>query len=89
MQIIWRKHVQIRMMERMISREAILTTLRQGEIIKEYPDDTPCPSRLLLHWVNGQPLHVVAATCQETTIIITAYYPDPAMWDSDFRRKRK
>ena len=52
--------------------------------IKEYPDDKPYPSRLILGWKEGKPLHVVAAE----TIIITVYQPDPTLWNADFRSKK-
>jgi hypothetical protein len=62
----------------------------QGELVEDYPDDTPFPSRLLLGAPGGRPLHVVAADEPGTdvTYIVTAYYPDPAQWDADFRRRR-
>ena len=60
-----------------------------GEIIREYPDDTPFSSRLILGWLEQRPLHVVAADDNDNhTIIITAYEPDIAIWESDFKRKK-
>jgi hypothetical protein len=39
--------------------------------------------------MEGQPLHVVAAAAgDEAEIVITVYRPDPALWDSGFRKKR-
>ena len=56
---------------------------------KEYLDDTPYPSRLVLGWIGTRPIHVVAAnTAGGETIIVTVYEPDPAQWDADFKRKR-
>ena len=87
--LVFREHALLRMAERGISRQAVRATLEQGEVIRHYPDDAPYPSRLLLHWPDGQPLHVVAAFAgDETEIIITVYRPDPALWEPDFRRKR-
>ena len=64
--------------------------VEQGEIIVSYADDTPFPSRLMLGWVRGRPIHVVAAdnTDDAETIVITAYVPDPSGWHDDFRSKR-
>jgi hypothetical protein len=40
--------------------------------------------------VASKPLHVVVAEDAglETSIIITVYEPDPAIWEADFERKR-
>ncbi|RUQ37835.1 MAG: DUF4258 domain-containing protein [Candidatus Competibacteraceae bacterium] len=87
--LVFREHALLRMAERGISRQAVQATLEQGEVIRHYPEDTPYPSRLLLHWIDGQPLHVVAAPASDDTeIIITVYRPDPALWEPDFKRKR-
>lgn len=52
--------------------------------------DTPYPSRLILGWTAGMPLHVVVAedTEAETSIIITVYEPDPAIREADFEREK-
>ena len=58
-----------------------------GEAIETYPEDTPYPSRLVLAWVGGRPIHVVAAynPADDEEIIITTYRPDPARWDPTSR----
>jgi hypothetical protein len=78
------------MFERGISEEAVRATLKGGEIIESYPDDTPYPSRLVLGWPMGRPLHVVAADNRQQgeIIVITVYEPDPALWESDYRRRK-
>lgn len=87
--LVFREHALLRMAERGIRHQDVKATLAQGEVIRHYPDDTPYPSRLLLHWMEGQPLHVVAAPAgDDTEIIITVYRPDPALWEPDFKRKR-
>ena len=47
-------------------------------VIKEYPDDTPYPSRLILGYDNNRPIHVVSAYDQNDDMeyIITVYEPD-------------
>jgi hypothetical protein len=64
--------------------------LANGETIEEYPDDTPYPSRLILGWVRGRPLHVVAAENRAggETIVITAYEPDPTQWNAEYSRRK-
>jgi len=79
------------MAERGISEKEIACVMRQGVQIKEYRDDTPYPSRLVLGWCGSRPLHVVAADDLQTgaTIIITTYEPDPSQWDNTFRFRRE
>ncbi len=63
----------------------------QGETIERYPHDLPYPRRLLLGSVRGRALHVVIAddTDGDETIVVTVYEPDPALWQSGFRRRRR
>jgi len=45
---------------------------------------------LLLGWAQDKPIHVLTAKTEEDeTLIITAYQPDPAIWENDFKRKRQ
>jgi hypothetical protein len=75
-------------MQQMFARQISRDDVR--EVIRAYPDDTPFASRLILGWRGRRPLHVVAADDDEgQTIIITAYEPDPALWEPDFRRKKE
>jgi hypothetical protein len=86
----YRVHAIQRMFERSISREDVRHVIEHGEIIRDYPDDMPYPSRLLLGWIGERPLHVVAAdnTEDDETIIITAYEPDGAEWEPGFKKKK-
>ncbi len=87
--ITYRLHAVQRMFERKISAEEIRYVLETGEVIEEYPDDTPYPSRLILGWYKGRFIHVVAAdnTPDDEIIVITVYEPDPSEWDSDGRKR--
>jgi hypothetical protein len=38
--------------ERNISTDDLLDVLTSGEVIEEYPDDEPCPSALILGFIN-------------------------------------
>lgn len=58
--IFWNKHSFARMLERGISRRDVITAVMNGEVIKEYADDKPLPSMLILGWAGKDPLHVVA-----------------------------
>lgn len=87
--LVFREHALSRMAERGIRQPDVAAALEQGTVIRHYPDDTPYPSRLVLHWIAGQPLHVVAANAgDDSEIIITVYRPDPVLWAPDFTRKR-
>jgi len=87
--IIFRVHAIQRMFERGISALDVQQVLATGDVIGEYQDDTPYPSRLILGFCDDRPIHIVAADNTDTseTVIITVYEPDPAKWDSTFSRK--
>jgi hypothetical protein len=86
----FRQHAIQRMFERSISTSDVRAGIEQGEVIREYPDDTPYPSRLMLSWIAERPLHVVIATneADDEILVITVYEPDPALWTNDFRSKK-
>ncbi len=88
--LIFRDHATRRMMQRGIRVVDIRWVLENGEVIEDYPNDYLLPSRLLLSWVRGKPLHVVAAdhTTLGVTFIITVYEPDPEQWEPDFKHRR-
>jgi hypothetical protein len=90
MKLTFRLHAIQKMFERQISAGDVRWVIENGEIIREYPDDTPYPSRLMLGWIVERPLHVVVADvpADGETIVITAYEPDPALWEADFKRKK-
>ena len=76
----------------LIHVDEVLQALTSGEIIEEYPEDTPYPSCLILGRTGiGRPIHVVCAPVKDMRrlIIITTYQPDPARWDPEFRRRRQ
>jgi len=87
--LVFRVHAIQKMFERSISRGDVHGVTKDGEVIRTYPDDKPFPSRLILGWREGRPLHVVAADDDtDQTIIITAYEPDPTIWEPGFKKKK-
>jgi len=88
--LVFRVHAIQRMYQRNITDLEVRYVIAAGEVVEEYPDDTPYPSRLLLGWHNKRPLHVVVAdNCDDQeNIIITAYEPDSAVWEADFKRRK-
>ena len=59
-QLLFRVHAVQRMFERGLTANDVSAALAAGETIADYPTDSPYPSRLVLGWVGGRPLHVVA-----------------------------
>lgn len=76
--------------ERMISTVDVREVLINGDVIEEYPDDPRGPSALLLGCAQAdRVIHVVAAPKEEYAAIITAYVPDPTMWNDDLKTRRR
>lgn len=88
--IVFRVHAIQKMFERNIGHVDVKAVIEQGEVIRDYPDDKPYPSRLMLGWRGERPIHIVVANdpSNDEIIIITAYEPDPAIWEADFKRKK-
>lgn len=89
-QLTFRIHALQRMFLRKISEQEVRHVLETGEIIEDYPEDKPYPSKLILGWCYSRPIHIVVADNIEKkeTIIITVYEPDTHCWEMDFRRRK-
>ncbi len=59
--LVFRVHAIQRMVQRQISVDDVRYVLATGEVLENYPDDTPYPSRLVLGSVGARYLHVVVA----------------------------
>ena len=83
-------HAVKRMFDRSIRHDEVIEVIHHGEVIADYPDDEPFPSCLMLGFVHGRPLHVVVAveTKSSSCCIITAYDPDPNLWNKKFKIRR-
>jgi hypothetical protein len=83
-------HAIRQMVKREITKNDVLEVINNGEIVIDYPDDTPYPSYLMLGFVNDRPIHVVFASDWKngTGIVITAYIPDSKLWTEDFKSRR-
>ena len=90
MRYLFRVHAVRRMFERRISREEARAVIEYGQVVEDYPDDRPYPSRLMLGFREGRPIHVVVADnlADGERIVITAYEPSPEQWDALFLRRK-
>ena len=87
--IIMTAHVIKRCNERKIDSDSIINVIMYGEIIKQYEDDKPFPSCLLLGMsIDNRYLHVVVASDNINLHIITAYYPNSDEWEPDFKTRK-
>jgi hypothetical protein len=88
--LIFRVHAVQRMFERGITVDDVRAVLTTGDVIEDYPNDTPYPSRLMLGWIGMRPLHLVVAenAAAREIMVITVYEPDTIRWDSNFKRRR-
>lgn len=83
-------HAAKRLEQRGILIEDVISCIKTGEIIEQYPDDYPYPSCLILGKSLTQLiLHVVTGSDLSTLWIVTTYYPDLEKWESDFKTRKE
>lgn len=66
-----------------LTYEEIYSSVVQGEVIEDYPDDTPYPSCLIFgRNFSGEPIHSVWAYNRDNqwAVLITVYRPNPDRW---------
>lgn len=79
-----------RLQERGIHRSDIRHCIFAGRILEEYPDDHPFPSCLVLgRDTAGRALHVVVGVGEDSLWLVTAYYPAPGKWESQFSSRKE
>lgn len=84
------RHAFERMFQRGISPDVARQIVVNSEVIVDYPDDQPYPSTLLLGYFGERPVHAVVAYEAESGAchLVTIYWPDPAIWDESFKKRR-
>jgi len=89
--VVFSGHAIQRMFERGVEKDEVIAVISSGETVADYPDDTPYPSRLLLGFVKGRPLHVVVGldAGKGTCIIVTVYEPQAERWEAGFKKRRE
>jgi hypothetical protein len=81
-------HARIRMFERNVSTDELITIISSGEIIEVYTNnDEPCPSVLIMGFINAVAYHTVIALCRDHIRVITVYIPEEDKW-IEYRRRR-
>jgi len=83
-------HAISQMFKRGISVDEVEEGIKKGNKIKEYHDDKPYPSCLILYFMNERPIHIIVSQEINSGIcfVITAYIPDQVLWDVDFKNKK-
>ena len=83
-------HAAKRLEQRGIFLKDVISCIMNGEIIEQYPDDYPFPSCLIFGYsVDNKIIHVVMSDEGTGSRIITAYFPDPEKWESDYRTRKE
>ncbi len=88
--VIYSDHAVLQMFKRDIYTSDVEQVIREGEIIKSYLNDKPYPSFLILGFCGEKVIHLVVArnSQNQECVVVTAYIPDPAIWEEGFKIKR-
>ncbi len=88
--ILYRAHAVQRMFEREIAPVKVRRALEAEDVIEDYSNEMPEPSRLMMGFQGKRPFHVVTSENPETDeiTVVTVYLPDPNKWKKDFRSRK-
>lgn len=76
-------HARVEARDDLLVLDDIYHATRSGEVIEDYPEDTPYPSCLIYGKnKNGDPVHCVWAFDIDSgiAVLVTVYRPDPERW---------
>ena len=73
------------------ARNSGKSSILNGEIIEDYPEDRLFPSCLMLHFIDKKPIHVVLSydETNKKVYVITVYEPTLEEFCPDFKTRRK
>lgn len=80
----WTLHAIKRIRERKIKMAEVISCIKYGKIIEDYPDDKPLHSCLICRY-----LHTVVSSDGNEVCIITTYIPNPEEWDNNFELRKE
>ena len=87
------RHAATQLARRSIAVDDVLAGAAAGAVIEDYPHDEAGPAVLMLQRdAGGRPLHVIwriAAATAGPVLLVTAYRPEPAQWNEDFRVRKR
>jgi hypothetical protein len=88
--ILYRVHAVQRMFERIISPAKVRRALEAGDVIEDYSNEMPEPSRLIMGFQGKRPFHIVTSENLEADeiTVVTVYLPDVNKWKKDFRSRK-
>jgi len=87
--VVLTQHFLDKIGKRGIAFADVKSAIGVGGIIEQYPDDYPYPSALILGYTDdNKPLHAVIGVGGGYAWLITAYYPDPKKWESDYKTRK-
>lgn len=83
-------HAAKRLEQRGISLSDIISCIKNGEIIEQYPDDYPFPSCLIVGAaLTHMIIHTVIGSDLKTIWIITAYIPSLDKWEPNLKTRKE
>ncbi|OFY71398.1 MAG: hypothetical protein A3G23_04390 [Bacteroidetes bacterium RIFCSPLOWO2_12_FULL_37_12] len=79
------------MAKRGITEEEVEFSILKGETIESYPEDKPFPSKLILTFVNGRPIHIVLARDEKSKkcFVVTAYEPTLDKFELNYKTRKR
>lgn len=90
--ILWSLHAMRKLRTENLRKTAVEKSLRNAVLVEDYQQHgRPLPDCLVLGFINGDPLHVVAAIDRDfdRIFIVTAYRPDPKRWEDDWKKRKR
>lgn len=82
------EHFIIRMGERNLTFTDVKNAVMNGEIIEQDLADYPHPSILVFGYTGDKPLHIAIGVDDDVLWLITAYYPSPEVWETDYKTRK-